>query len=466
MAKKSSSPSPSAGKKTDAKKIDEEIPATTKLAFGGFVAVLLFVLFIVTRESALNYATREIASKFGLKGVLVELAQGPSAPILVAKQTIYQGQPILSVSGETLLDVRTIGETPIGNLLRSDNGNLINEIGRENQLPAGAFTLMSFSAYFAAQRRLGSESKYAPFFAALPSKLNAAVFWDPSVVPCLDPAVANEFRAQLRVVNATKEALAVLCDSEAGAAAGCKGSPFTEDELAWGLAVYLQHNFQDQAFVPLLSFARFDNKKGGVSPQFERESGILNFLASANMQRGEEITLNFLRGPHVFLSAFSQFSAEQARGVELALQLPEDEAVRNLCQITELQFAPNGKPREGLVNCMTYLVAPAELRAKVLKNVRKYRTPELNAYTYGNLTVAANMMRDDKIDDEACAKVEENDVVRAAKAYNTWRRSVLDANRAFLEQQAAKMYAAAGLPLPSQEPPAPPLVQDEPNGDL
>jgi hypothetical protein len=438
---------------TSASKPSVEVPQTAKLAVASFFAALLAVLWWATTEGSQHAAVRKLAETIGASNVKIDVkTNSEGRHYLVANQNLNPSTPVISLSQASIVDFQTIGDQPAGVMIKRDNATAVNRIAQEKGVSQGGFNVLSFATYFALEKRRGSASRLADFFALLSEdQLRfSTVFWPEEVLPCLDVALKSERDQLLKVIEAGVELAKEVCDTEEGEAAGCKGRPLTEEELRWAVAVYLQHNFQDQAFVPIVSFARFDNTKAAsVQPQFDRENSVLHFVNSAPIARGSEITLNHMRGPNVLLSAFGAFDESQSRGVELPLQLPEDETVRRVCQIGDLQFGSNGKPRDTLVNCLTLLIAPDNQRAKVSKNPRKYRTGDLAAYVFGNLTIGAARLSEDHVDDAACQAVPATPLANAIRTYISWRRQVMDANRQYLEQQMVEKYEQAGLPLPT-----------------
>jgi hypothetical protein len=442
--------------KTSANEPVPEIAVAVKYGAGAFVFVVLAILWYVTTPGPLNRASRTLTKNFGLTNVAVDLARDDSGrPVLVTKQQVQANQPLLSIPQGAIVDLRSLSETAIGRMIQYDNASIANAVAQEHKLHQNSFNVITFAFYLASEKRKGSSSKLAPFFEVLPDPTSTALYWPEDTFACLDNSVKMEHQELVRTLNGSVALAKALCDV-AEDEVGCKGKPFTEEEMKYAISVYVQTNYQDQALMPLLSFASHDNTKPTVTPQFDQGKGEgegkLHFVASQPMAKGEKVVVPFGRGPNVYFTAFGVFDAKQARGVELGLQLPStDEIVQRAClqNVAELQFGANGRPRQGLVDCMTVLIAPDAIRAKLSKNIPKYRTPQMIAHAWGNLTVAAeSMLANEGADAALCAAAKSTPLVEAAKEYVKWRRQVLTTNAQFSEKQMAEKYAAAGLPMP------------------
>lgn len=443
------------------KKPSTEVPQNAIFSLGAFVFVMLAVLWYVTTPGAMHHATTGVVKAYGVKDALAELALGADGrPTLVSKAPLMQGQPVFGIPADAIIDNRAIQQSALGKLIGQDNASVVTEVAQEHRISQGAFNIVSQAMYLALEKRQGSSSRHHALFSALPAPTSAILFWPEEAFQCADAALQGERRELMKVVNVTVALSERLCADDALAAeAGCRNKPITEEEAKWAVAVYLQNNFQDQAVIPFVNFARLDNSKPAIVPQFDQQTNTLMFTAGGPVKRGDELTVAMLRGPNAVLAAHGRFDTE-ARGVDLALQLPEDEPVKKYClsQSQELQFAASGKPREGLITCMSVLVVqdPKE-RRRFAKNVRKNRTPEITAYTYGNLTVAAAQMSRDTVDEAACKAVSATPLVQALREYNAWRIDVMQRNARFLEQKMVESYAAAGIPLPQ-----PPQQEQQP----
>ena len=445
---------------TEARGPKSEVPPQAKMIAGGFIAVLLAVLWIATSETAASAATAGMQRAFRIKDSAAELAANPNggSPILVAKTNLQQGQPFLSIPAESVLDMRSLSEHAVGKMLQADNGTVINQLAQEHQITQGGFSIMNHAIFLALEKRKGSGSKWYSWLNAVAAPTASILFWPQETEVCMDRSIAAEGIQLQRTLNATVAAAAQLCESDFGAEAGCKGQPITEAEAKWAIGVYVQNNFQDQAIIPMVNFMAFDNTKPPAQPQFDQKTNTLNFNAGGPIARGSPITAQFLRGPQMLLAATGQFDAETARGVELALNFQqEDEAIQKICapQVHEMQFGPNGKPRKGLVDCMFVLVADDKQKKKLLKNFRKGKTPVIEALAYGNLTVAASRMAtEDGFNAAACDAAPESSLKTALKDWAAYRTKVLTANAQYLEQLMVQKYAAAGIPMPQPQQPA------------
>lgn len=431
----------------------EPVPESVKLGIGAFIGLALATLWFLTTESYTDKTFRRLHESWGTTQK-VDLVQSGGRYGLVARSNTPQGSPIYSIPADRVLDSRTLSETTAGKIIRYDNGSFINELAQERKLSQGAFNIMSFAAHFALERRLGSASPLADMFALLPPSPKTVLDWPRDVVDtCVDKSVSMEREMLEKVINATVEAFEELCGKDDLPEADvCRNKPLTEEEVKWGAVVYLTNNYQDQAVFPGLNFAEFNNERPGLTPQFDKERNVLHLSVNDNIPKGEPITLNYVRGPNLYLATYSEFM-KTARGLEVQLQLPQDETIHRVCtgDPSGLQFGVDGKPRPALVNCMSLLVAPEKLRRKMANNWNKYRTPAMLAFAWGNITYAHQVMAQefDKIDMEACNQIQGPEA-DAAREYVAFAQKVLKANQKVVQEKMIEKYEAANLPLPSR----------------
>jgi len=386
-------------------------------------------------------------------------------PSGVATTKLKSGDAVMSVPVASCADTAVIAASPIGALVMGDETKVANAVLLENGLSTVSLPDVLAAAYMAAEERKGPGSPWVGFFAAIANaEAGGALTWPKDVAKaCLEPRLRQEGVMSEDVVNATTHILAQLCapaadadaDAVARAAAACPSKPFAKEDVKRALHVYTQHNYHT-VLIPGVVLLRFDNAKKGIGLRLSQDGKAFDVVVQQPVRAGEEVVVNFLRGPGPFFHRLGVFRPDTAKGVELsAVVSQESEAGRLACtqQIQDMVFAANGFPHPALVRCAAVMVAPEKLKMKIAK---KGKIPaEIKAYALGNLSYAAQHVAEGYAEPDYSHPLCNSSIGRQMKALGEWSLDVLKRNQENLKRQYEAAASEAGIPtqLPPMAPP-------------
>lgn len=420
----------------------QQLKTPTGIACVVVAVTLLMVLMSVFPSDSEGSPSKSLEAFFEanhvtLRGVRILCTRSNNTCKLVARRDIGQGEPVMSIPPDAMIEHRAIMATPIGQVMGQNNASVLVKYAEESKLGMAFPTVFTFGMYLALEKLAGPSSKFYGYISALPTleQTGGALSWDPSLDRCLDQVVAAEARGSRTMVDVAVKAAKELCEAEGV----CPNGVPTEGDLKWGIATFLARNFQDQVILPGMDFARFDNSKNGLQARFNDEANVIEILAPQGARKGEELTINFLRAPATQLVATGRFDPA-SNGIDARIRMPDprkDPLGKKYCidKFGELLFAIGGRPREALVYCIGTMVATREQRKNFTKHMKT--DDVLQLHVWGNLSGVVASALEGMNQGDPCTE-ETSEVATHMREYVSFARRVLRSNMEYIQKQYAK----------------------------
>jgi hypothetical protein len=367
-------------------KLSQEIPVQSLLlAFAILLAALYAGFCVVTREDPAILET--YAKSIGATMAKTKVLRMPDGALrVVATATVRRGDVVMSVPAESLITAQALlNNSRYAKALTFDKSQHIRTALMEYNADASFTNVFIYTFYIAMEKRDAS-SPLQPLFRELApfSEADGALHWSEATAECLDSHAAEAVRLLWRGLSGSVAAAKAVCNADPELC-GSAGPP-TINELRWGMAVYLKFNYQDQAIIPMMMFARYNNSFRGLTVSFNQERQALDVIADTDAKKGEELFVNFPRGPGMQLVSRGFFDAASA-GVDVNLDIKrvfQTKLGRKYCveRYHELMFGVDGKPREAAISCVALIMATEEQRRSFAEH---RRNKDLMRGVYGSL---------------------------------------------------------------------------------
>ena len=361
---------------------------------------------------------------------------------VVAGALVRRGDVVMTIPATRVITAEGIfNSTTYGKALSVEKGQHITAALLRGGVDSSFMNAFLYTFYFAMEKR-NPQSTLQRLFAELPlfTEADGALHWPEAAADCLDSQASGETKVLRHGLAACVIAAQAVCEADVSVCAN--GGPPTLDELRWGMTVYLKYNYQDQAVIPMMMLARFNNSFHGLSVTFSAERGVLEIIANADTKKGEELFLSYPRGPSIQLVSRGWFDPASL-GVDVSIDIKSIQKTKlgkKYCvdKYHELMWGVDGKPREALISCVALVLASDEER-RVFGEHR--RNAALMKTVYGSLRghLVSALKDFDAESDESC--VISQSLRKTFDDYSNFVGSVLRRNLQYVKNMEEKLQS-------------------------
>lgn len=345
--------------------VDPQFSQAVLIGLVVLVAILYGGFRLVTAEEPavlVDYATQA-----GIAMPKMKVARAADGGLrVVATAIVRRGDVIMSAPVASLISAQGLmNSSKYGKALSHDKAQHIKNALMAESADASFINVFLYTFYLALERRDPLSPLQAMFKELAPfSEADGALHWPAAVTECLDQQASGSIGVMWRGLEGSVAAGKAVCAVDA-TLCGSAGPP-SLDELRYAMTVYMKFNFQDQALIPMMMFARFNNSHRGLTVSFNAERQELDVISDADAKKGEELYLNFPRGPAMQMVSRGIFDPA-SYGIDVMVDIKSVANTRlgkRYCvdKYHELMFGVDGKPRDAVLSCVALLMSTAEQR--------------------------------------------------------------------------------------------------------
>jgi hypothetical protein len=444
----------SSSKRAAAKSERKPLPTQQLFITAVVVAVVLNVAFYFApgggAPAELTDYLKEISADMH-KAKLIRAGDGTLR--LVATADLKRGERVFSVPRPAVAYEQAIrNHSIVGRLLSEEFIPGLRARLIEGQANPEFFHVFQFAVYFALERRNPS-SPWQPVFKELGTfdERDGALYWSLEGTKCLDKYAHLGAQFQHKGLAASDEAAQVMCEAQPELC-GEDGPP-TREEIKWGMTVYLKYNFQDQAVIPVMMFASFDNRYPGLTIAYNRETNMVDVSTLGAVAKGSELHTNNPRGPTDPLISRGIFDPATS-GADVMIDvrsLSRTELGKHVClrHQHEFVYGVDGKPKDALVSCVALMIMTEETRKQFTLQTFKTHRQDLSFMKQVHMTMLEDIQNTVAQVRKAKSECDESTLpshpkVRAMfEDYMNFLNDVLTLNAKYLAETVAK-YLAEG----------------------